>query len=152
MVWQSLGFWPREFEEEGGRKRTWYEKAAGSQISVSSWHFSRPTLNIVSPTSKILNKMAFLELNSHEGIYHFLTKIFPQQYSLLSAEERSAVADVHFKKTRFTLSSPSLRTSGRDDSCLNGSFVGILYELKFSGQRRDLQKLNCQLTWNIVIP
>ena len=31
MVWQSLGFWPREFEEEGGRKRTWYEKAAGSQ-------------------------------------------------------------------------------------------------------------------------
>ena len=62
-------------------KRRW-----ALNISVSSRRFSRPTLNIISPTSKILNKVAFLQLNSHEGIDHFLTKIFLQEYSLLSSE------------------------------------------------------------------
>lgn len=62
------------------------------------------------------------------------------------------MADVHLKKTRFRLGNtkPSLKTPGRDGSCLNGSFAAIFYELKFSGQRYDLKKLNCQLAWNVV--
>lgn len=45
-----------------------------------------------------------------------------------------------------------LKTSVRYGSLWNGSFAGIFYVLKFPGWRVDLQKLNCQLARNTVIP
>lgn len=63
------------------------------------------------------------------------------------------MADIHFKKTQSTLNNVSLlKTSVRYGSLWNGSFAGIFYALKFPGWRVDIQKLNCQLARNTVIP
>lgn len=76
---------------------------------MTTWHFLGLKLDTISFPRKLLHKTTVFSLNSHESIYP-LTGLTNCTSAILSSlrSMRFVTADVHFKKTQFTLNNMNL--------------------------------------------